>query len=134
MSKAFGHRIDAGRLGLVPQGIVGIGPVDDLGEKGHCGIGRKSIFLDKGIERAFLPVMSELHIFHIVRRRMLALRDLHHRVGRNKQELRVRVDEPFDQPGAGDSVYLYSFARDPFHGQVLTIGPDGKRFSPPGRH
>ena len=115
VTKAFSHRVQTGRLGLVPQRVVGVGAVDDLGEKNHRGVSVKLVFLYNRIERAFLAMVPELDVLHVVWNRVLPLGDGHHLGGGDKEKRGVRIDELFDQPRASDPVYLHSLARNPFH-------------------
>ena len=60
----------------------------------------------------------------------LAIRDIEHDplvdpgpigLGREKNELRLLVDEVADQPRTGDSIDLNPLARDPFHLQAAKL-------------
>src|SRR5258708_17459326 len=57
--------------------------------------------------------MAPEGVFDVERRGMKVLADGGHLWWRNKQKYRVRIDEPADQPGAGDAVDLRPRAGDP---------------------
>src|SRR5262249_34430490 len=59
--------------------------------------------------------MSQFDVFHVVGDGVQAFSLVEHFVGRDENELRVPVDEFFDEPRAGDSVDLDVLAGDPFH-------------------
>src|SRR5581483_4194578 len=115
MPEAFGNGIQAGSFRLVPERVVGVGTVDDLGHQNDGWIARKTVLLHQRIERALLAVVSELHTFHIVGRGALALGDLQHLVGRHEQEFGLRIYELADQPGTGDAVHLHLLTSHPLH-------------------
>src|SRR5215469_8944226 len=50
---------------------------------------------------------------YVVRRGVFLPRGVKDAFGRDIEKGRLGVDEPPDQPGAGDAVYLRSLARDP---------------------
>src|SRR6187402_2062623 len=67
-----------------------------------------------GIERAALALMGELDPVNVVGRSTRFPGDLEHILGRDVNELRLRIDEAPDQPWTGDAVDLRTFARHPF--------------------
>ena len=89
-----------------------VGCSDNFAEQNECGIG-ELVFFQDGIERNVFPVMAEL-----------AIRDVEHdsisdlspiSVVREEDELRMFVDELFDEPWAGYAVHFNFLASDPFH-------------------
>ena len=54
------------------------------------------VFFHDGVERAFLAVMPEFDIFHVVGDGAFPLRDRHHLVGRDKEKLSVCINEFLD--------------------------------------
>src|SRR5215472_8719145 len=119
MSETFGNSVESRRLRLVPQGIVGISAIDDLGEQRQCGITTEVVFLDDSVERAFFPVVPKLYVLHVIRDGVFPLRDRHHFVDRDEEKLRLRMDELFYEPRAGNSVHFDSFSRYPLHSNLL---------------
>src|SRR5215469_5155581 len=83
MSETFGNSVESCRLRLVPQGIVGIRAIDDLGEERQCGITTEVVFLDDSVERALFPVVPKLYVLHVIRDGVFPLRDRHHFVDRD---------------------------------------------------
>lgn len=64
--------------------------------------------------------------------RTLAIRDLEHVVGGDVEELGLRIDEPPNQPRAGDAVGLRPLTRHPLHepnsARFPTVVPQRERF------
>src|SRR5438128_489805 len=80
-----------------------VGTVDDPGEKPEGRIGQ-AVLDDDRLEAAAAVDMAQLDLGHVKRKRSLALGHGPDLIGADEQELRVRVHEPADQPGAGDPV------------------------------
>src|SRR5436189_1850704 len=107
---------------LVPKGIVGIGAVDDLAQQYQRQITDEVVLVEDSLKRTLLAVMAQFHIFHIIGRGPFALCHLHHLVVWHKEELSILVYKLFDQPGAGNAVYLDMFTVNPFHCMLLLLG------------
>src|SRR5215469_6978406 len=108
-----------GPSALVIKRIVGVGSVDDLAEQNQGGIAGQLVFLQDRLERAFLAVVAEFHVFHVVRNCIKAFGFVHHFVGRHKDEIGFLVDEFPDEPWTGYTIDLDVFAGDPFHWCLL---------------
>ena len=78
-------------------------------------IGELELF-DEHVEGAFPVPVGVLGASGVVRVSALAFGDREHIVARHEQELRVGIDEPSDQPGAGDPVDVGVLSGDPLHG------------------
>ena len=70
-------------------------------------------FLDHHVEGAELAAVAPEHVLDVEGRGVEALADRDHLGRRHEQEHRVRIDEPADQPGAGDAVDLRPRPGDP---------------------
>src|SRR5262249_11256831 len=92
-AEPLGDRPTAGGLRPVPEGIVGVGHVDDLREERERPIALQLVALHDRLEGALLPVMSQLDVRYVERNRALALRDLTDALLRNEEELGFGVDE-----------------------------------------
>src|SRR5207247_2001467 len=55
--EALGNRLQPLSFGLVPEGIVGIRPVDDLAEQDQRRVVRQVVLLEDGLKRAFFAMM-----------------------------------------------------------------------------
>jgi hypothetical protein len=119
LGTTLGNRLQALSFRLVPECIVGIRAIDDLAEQHQGRITAKTILLEDGLERALLAMMPQFHVFHIVGNGMFSRSYLHHLIAGYKQELGVLIYKLFDEPGAGDSVYLDSLTGNPFHEKIL---------------
>ena len=85
---------------------------DNFPEQQHCWIS-VIVFLDDGIERNVFGVMTELAVRHVENNPVVDLGPVG--VTRQKNELGLRIDKLFDEPGAGDAIDLNFLASDPFH-------------------
>ena len=65
------------------------------------------------IERTAIVYMSEFSAFDVIRSRALVRRNCEDFGGGNVNELRKRVDETADQPGASDAIDFRVLASDP---------------------
>src|SRR4051794_36147036 len=72
----------------------------------------------KGVEAAQVADVTEFHAGNVVGDGISLLGHGLHPVAGHVEEFRLLVDEPGDQPGAGDAVDLWSFAGDPLHGEA----------------
>jgi hypothetical protein len=79
--------------------------VRDPGEQPHCRV-VDLVLVDEHLERAEPVAVRVLPARRVVRVRALPGRHVEHLVGRDVEELRRRVDEIPDQPGAGDPIGL----------------------------
>jgi len=108
------ERLDPHGLGC--DAFVGrIGTPDDLRHIRQGWIRGQPVLPYESVEAAFRAAMAELDILHVVGRRALFSRFGHDLIGRYVNELRVFVDEPFDEPRAGHAVDAGVFASDPLH-------------------
>src|SRR6516162_6491958 len=90
-----------------------IGAADDERERVERRI-FDAVLLQEGVETAQLAVMRKrLGARDIVRRGPGLRRDGQDAVGRREQEPRLGVNEPPDQPRAGEAVYFGPLAGDP---------------------
>src|SRR6266480_7496181 len=71
------------------------------------------VFFHDRIERNIFAVVPKLEIWHIEHDSVTDLCPI--RIVREKDELRVLVDEFLDQPWASHAVHFNSLASDPFH-------------------
>src|ERR1051325_6132659 len=94
-------------------GWTRIGRADNFTEQQHRWIS-EIVFLDDGIERNVFGVMTELAVRHVENNPMVYLGPVG--ATRQKNELGLRIDKPFDEPGAGDPSASSFLASDPFHG------------------
>ena len=82
--------------------VLAIHIVDDLTERLEGGVGKAEAG-HQGLEAAAVALVGEFALVHVepelTRQRGVPL-------GRHELEPRLRVDEPPDQPRAGDPVYL----------------------------
>src|SRR6266404_529320 len=67
---------------------------------------RQTELLDHHVERTELAAMAPEHVFDIEGNGAETLADRDNLGRRHEQKYRVRIDEPPDQPGAGDTVDL----------------------------
>src|SRR5262245_48057269 len=65
VTEPLGDGIESRRLGLVPQGVVGVGPVDDLRQKDQGGVAPEAVLLDDGVERTLFAVVPEFDIRNV---------------------------------------------------------------------
>src|SRR3990172_8031142 len=128
LTKALGDRCQAGPFRLAVKGVVGVGAVDDPAEQHQGRVGGQLILFEDSFEGTPLAVMPQLGAGNVERNRPEPLRFIRHPVRRDKEELRRRVDELADEPGAGDPIDLDVFARDPPHWRGLLTCP--ARFDP----
>ena len=90
-----------------------VGPSDDLGQMVESRI-LDAVDAQDGVERASLAFVREFDPVDVVGRSARLFGDLEHVLGRNVNELRLRIDETPDQPWTGDAVDLRVLARHPF--------------------
>src|SRR3954466_8703774 len=93
-----------------------VGASDDLGQMVESRI-LDAVDAQDGVERAALALVGELDPVDVVRCSARLFGDLEHVLGRDVNELRLRIDEAPDQPWTGDAVDLRPFARHPFAGR-----------------
>src|SRR6266852_3546436 len=105
MAESFGNGIQPGPLWLVPQRIVRIRAIHNFSKQHQGRIARQIVFLQTGLKRTFLPVVSKLHGGNIEWRRYQSLRLAHHLLRRDKIKFCRRVHKLPDQPGARHSIY-----------------------------
>src|SRR5258708_2327944 len=79
---------------------------------------------DDCVERAVLSHVSELDALDVVGNGAGLLGNRRHLIGRDIDELRLRIDEAADQPGTGDAVDLRMLARHP----LVRIADDAPRW------
>src|ERR1043166_2745870 len=126
------HPGEAERDGLQPGRLRrklemrGVGAPDDDGHLLQCGV-VEPVLLEEGVEAALGPVVGELDALDVERGRALARRPLQHLRGLGEEEFRLGVNEPGDEPRAGDPVHLGPFAGDPFHRGLRGWGGAGCR-------
>ena len=85
-------------------------------------LGGESQLLDHDIERARLAAMAPEHVLDVERRGVESLRHGRDLGGRHEQERGPRVDEPPDQPWAGNPVDLRPRACDPDRAAAAVAG------------
>src|SRR5215471_1185166 len=112
-SEAFGNCLQASRLWREILRIC-ISPSDYWGKALKRGVSELVLF-NYGVEGAFEPMMAEFDIRHIERDGAFTFRDLHHLIRWHIEELGLRVNESFDEPGTGDAVHLWSRSGYPLH-------------------
>jgi hypothetical protein len=100
-------------------GPRGVGTSYDLGQVKE-GSRPQSELLDHRVECAGLAAMTPEYAFDVERRGIEAFCDAHHFRRDDEEEDRLRVDEPPDQPGAGDAIDLWPVTRNP-EGPALLI-------------
>jgi len=83
--------------------------MDQLGDGRECGVAQAEA-LQHYLEAAAVALVGELGLEHVE-----AQLSRHRRVGLagDEFELGLGVDEPPDQPGAGDAIDVDALARDP---------------------
>jgi hypothetical protein len=79
------------------------------------------ILVDEHLEGAEPVAVRELSAGRVVGVRALALGHFKDLLGGDVEELRLRVDEVANQPGAGDPVGLRPLACDPLHVVLLSL-------------
>ena len=119
MAESFGNGIQPGPLWLVPQRIVRIRAIHNFSKQHQGRITCQIVFVQNGLKRTFLPVVSKLHGGNIEWRRHQSLRLAHHFLRGDKIKFCRRVHKLPDQPGACDSIYFDVFTRNPFHVRPL---------------
>src|SRR5216683_3413185 len=67
-----------------------------------------------GIERAAFALMREFHAIDVIRNPARLSGNSEDLILRDVDELCIGIDEAADQPGAGNSIDLWVFARHPF--------------------
>src|SRR3989304_6303220 len=115
LAKPLGDRCQAGTFRLAVEGVVGVGAVDDPAEQHQGRVGGQVILVEDGFEGTPLAVMPQLGAGAGERNRSEPLRLIRHPVRRDEDELRRRIDELTDEPGAGDPLNLAAGPRAPFH-------------------
>ena len=84
----------------------------DLGNGLQRRTGQAELF-DHHVKRAGLAPVAPEHALYVKRRGVESLGDALHLRRRDKQEFRIRINKPADQPRAGNPVDLRTFPRDP---------------------
>src|SRR5207244_1359089 len=102
--------IEPGCLGGVVALITEVGLVNDLGQLPEHGVSQL-IAAQEGLEAAIAAVVGKIDTTHVERRRVGG--DLFRIV--DEDELRLRIDEAADQPGAGSAVDVAATACRPLH-------------------
>src|SRR5207249_7263796 len=88
-------------------------------------------FLEEGIERAPLAVVSELDPRNVVRDGAIAFCDHPDLIGGDEEERRFFVDEMADTPGASDPIDTSSFLGVPLHRRATASPPHPISCPPP---
>src|SRR5262245_63920082 len=86
-----------------------------------------------GVERAALAFMRKLDAFDIVGRPAGLSGDVENILGRDVDELGLRIDEAPDQPRAGDAVDLRALARHPLAGRCADCSARRQALGYPAR-
>jgi hypothetical protein len=92
-----------------------VGPAStpyDLGQVKE-GSRSQSELLDHRVECAGIAAMTPEHALDVERRGIEAFCDAHYLRCDDEEEDRLRIDEPPDQPWAGDAIDLWPAARNP---------------------
>src|SRR5437879_3852806 len=108
MAETFGDGVQPRRLRLVPERVVRVGSVDDLGQENDGRVAVQLVLLRQRVEGALFAMVAELNPLHVERGCAFALGHLQYLVLRDEQKLSLRVDEFADEPRTGHSVHLYS--------------------------
>src|SRR5215203_2539739 len=87
----------------------------DLGQTHEAAIIAELELLDQHVERALAVPMGVFGTLRVIRVPALALDCRQHVVTWDEQELSVGVDEPLNQPWAGDPINVGVLSRDPLH-------------------
>src|SRR5712664_427320 len=116
VAEALGDGVQPCCLRLVPQAVVRVGAVNDLGQQNNRGVASQIVLLDERVERTLLAVVTDLNVLYIERGCTLALGYFQYLLLRHKQEFSRGIDELPDEPRTGDPVDLHSFTRNPLHG------------------
>src|SRR6266511_299959 len=91
-----------------------VGGTDDFAkqhERRLC----QGVFLEDGVERHVLAVVSEFTAFDVEGRRAEFTCFGLHLIRGDKDELSLRVNELFDEPRTRNAVHFHFLARNPFH-------------------
>src|SRR5205814_555466 len=113
---------DSGGLGTLEALVLAVDVVHDLSDRAHCGVpdGKPA---DQRLEGAGVADVRVVTLGHVE----LELAGPWSEAARGHEpELRLGIDEPPDQPGAGDTIDEYAFARDPGGTRLDPIGPVGR--------
>src|SRR5262245_47452265 len=108
-------RIQPGALRRRLPVLGDVGRVHDLGKADQRRVARKVEVLDQNVERALAVPVRVLRPWRVIGMSTITLCDAEDLVAGYEQELRVRVDEPPDQPGARDPVALGVLPCYPLH-------------------
>jgi hypothetical protein len=96
---------------------LNVSSADDESQPRHCGIANFVVF-DNCLEGASCTAMIEfygINPWRVERNGVLLFRLLKQILFLDEQEFGLRIYESFYQPGAGNTIYFYVFACDPFH-------------------
>jgi hypothetical protein len=105
--------IEADRIAVIEDGrVVELGSPDEL--RAHGGAA-EVVVVDEGLEGALVVAVGELGVGGVEGVGGLNLGHGQDLVGGDVADLGLGVDEPLDQPGAGDPVGLGTLAGDPLH-------------------
>src|SRR6185312_4967571 len=107
--------LQPGALGCRPDVRRHVGRMDDPAECDEGRVPRQTVLEQDALERATAVFVPEIHPRDVIGRRTLASSDIQDVSSGDVEELRLRIDEPPDQPGAGDAIDLGVLACDPFH-------------------
>jgi len=98
---------------------AGVGAAHDERERAERRV-VEPVLLEERVERAAVAVVTELYPRHVKGGGLLALGDPHDLRVRHEQERRVTIDEPADQPRAGDAIHPGLLSCHPFHRSLLS--------------
>src|SRR5262249_53773819 len=122
-AEALCDRQQAARLGR-EVALIGVGAAHDQRELRERGLfGGETVPVDDRVERALGAVVAELGAGVVIWCRTLSFGDFGHLVPRHVQELRIGVDEAFDQPRTGDAVDLWPLTSNPLHTYSFQVAP-----------
>src|SRR5258708_37204618 len=117
-------RIEASRLRrqLQPRSV---GTADDGGQ---CHKRRiiEAVFFEEGVEAALLTKMAQLDTGNVIGDRAYLRGGCQYLRARHEKELGVLVDEPGNEPGAGNPVDLRALAGDPIHSSSPEVLCNGR--------
>src|SRR5215469_7875976 len=91
----------------------------DLCEPDQRRVARQPEIIYEHVERALAVPVGVLRAGSIVGMGSFPGRHLKHLVAADEQEVGLRIDEPPDQPWAGDPVHVRVLPGDPFHAASL---------------
>jgi hypothetical protein len=98
-----------------------IGRVHDLRHPFQRMVAAEFVIVDQDLEGALVPAVRELGVRRVEGVGAFALRDRQHLVRGDVDDLRFRVDEAADEPGAGNAVCLRAGSGHPFHADTSSV-------------